>query len=623
MENDPKFNNLHEFLLNAANHIHNPDRIYLYKKQKGEWIGYTYKQVLEEINKLAAFFMELGLAKGDRVAMILENSPEYFMIDQAMQKLGLVNVSIYPTLTPEETQFVITDSGARFLFVGNSFLLKKFKKIKEACPQVLGCSCVFDHKDDEAFYNTFNEVLEQGWSVLEKHSSSIEQRFKTVGKEDLSTFIYTSGTTGVPKGAMLTHYNFMSNCYDGKELCPAINKEDLFLSFLPLCHVYERMATYYLGTYIGAQIAFAESIEKVAQNIGEIKPTIMACVPRLLERIHDKVYANATEKGGLKAQIFLWAIKTGERSRKKLEAGKTAGPLLKLQKNIAHKLVYSKIHARMGNRMRLFVSGGGALPKHVGEFFANLSLKVQEGYGLTETSPFISVNEFDRQVYGTVGRVAPRQYVAIQNIETGDIITVQSYDSFDPEFASAEGEILAKGPNIMKGYWQNKAETDKVFDEEGWFHTGDIGCFEKGYLKITDRLKNMLVTSLGKNIYPTQVENNFLLSQRIEQIFIIGDKKEYVTAIIVPNQEEAIKTLGLNEAYFKEGSDFIEDNKITNWIKEEVKRLNENLAKFERIKEFKVKRRPFSIESGEMTPKLSVKRKVVMEKYHNEIESMY
>lgn len=623
MENDPKFNNLHEFLLNAANHIHNPDRAYLYKKQKGEWICYTYKQVLEEVNKLAAFFMEIGLEKGDRVAMILENSPEYFMIDQAMQKLGLVNVSIYPTLTPEETRFVITDSGARFLFVGNSFLLKKFKKIKEDCPLVLGCSCVFDHKDEEAFYSTFTEVLEQGNAVLEKHSGAIEQRFRSVGKEDLSTFIYTSGTTGVPKGAMLTHYNFMSNCYDGKELCPAINKEDLFLSFLPLCHVYERMATYYLGTYIGAQIAFAESIEKVAQNIGEIKPTIMACVPRLLERIHDKVYANATEKGGLKAQIFLWAIKTGERNRKKLEAGKTPGPLLKLQKNIAHKLVYSKIHARMGNRMRLFVSGGGALPKHVGEFFANLSLKVQEGYGLTETSPFISVNEFDRQVYGTVGRVAPRQYVAIQNIETGEIITVQSYDSFDTEFSSAEGEILAKGPNIMKGYWQNKVETDKVFDEEGWFHTGDIGCFEKGYLKITDRLKNMLVTSLGKNIYPTQVENNFLLSQRIEQIFIIGDKKEYVTAIIVPNHEEAMKMLGVNEAYFKEGSEFIEDEKMNNWIREEVKRLNENLAKFERIKEFKVKRRPFSIESGEMTPKLSVKRKVVMEKYHNEIESMY
>lgn len=624
MENDPSYNSLHEFFLNAANNIHTPDYPYLYRKEKGTWVSYTYRDVLEKVDAITAYFMSLGLAKGDRVSMILENCPEYYMIDQSLQKLGLVNVSIYPTLTAEETQFVLTNAGSKFLIVGNAFLLKKFKKIQDQCPDLLGCGSMVALAEDETdFFITFENLVKKGEELFPKYKEEIELRFKSVGKEDLSTLIYTSGTTGVPKGAMLTHYNFMSNCYDASELCTAINKDDLFMSFLPLSHVYERMATYYLGTYIGGQVAFAESIEKVAQNIGEMHPTIMACVPRLLEKVHDKVYANATGAGGMKAKIFLWAIGVGAKARIKIENGQSVGPFLSLKKSIAHKLVYSKIHARMGGRMRLFVSGGGALPKHVGEFFANLSLKVQEGFGLTETSPFMTVNEFDRQVYGTVGRVAPRQYVAIQNIESKEIVAVQSYDSFDPNFSSAEGEILAKGPNVMRGYWQNKIETDKVFDEEGWFHTGDIGCFEKGYLKITDRLKNMLVTSLGKNVYPTQLENNFLLSHKIEQIFIIGDKQEYISAIIVPNYEEAIKDLNLDQNYFEEGTEFIEDAKLIEWLAQDVKKLNENLAKFERVKEFLIKRRLFSIESGEMTPKLSVKRKVVMEKYANEIASMY
>jgi long-chain acyl-CoA synthetase len=277
----------------------------------------------------------------------------------------------------------------------------------------------------------------------------------------------------------------------------------------------------------------------------------------------------------------------------------------------------------MGGRMKLFVSGGGALPPHVGEFFANLGLKVQEGFGLTETSPFMTVNEFHRQLYGTVGRVAPRQQVAIQNIDTKEMITVQDYFSFDPNFACEEGEILAKGPNIMKGYWNKPDETANVFDAEGWFHTGDIGRFDRGYLKITDRLKNMLVTSLGKNIYPTQLENNFLRSSRIEQIFIIGDKREFVTAIVVPNREDMQPELGLPDSYFVENDPFVQDEKVIAWVAGEVKRLNENVAKFERVKEFLVKRNPFSVEDGDMTITLKIKRKVVMEKFADHIEGLY
>lgn len=623
MENDPKFRSLHDFLLNSAHKIHNPQHHFLHQKINGEWQAITYQEVIDKANIIAAFLLKSGIKKGDRVAVILENCPEYYMLDQALQKLGNVNVSIYPTLTPDETKFIINDSGSRMVFVGNPFLLKKVQKVEAECPTLEKIIFMPSNKEEEGTVMNFSSVIETGEQALPEFSKQIEEQFQTVTKDDLATLIYTSGTTGVPKGAMLTHYNFMSNCYDAKELCPAIMETDLYLSFLPLSHVFERMATMYLGIYVGASIAFSEGIEKVASNIMEIRPTVMATVPRLLERIHDKVIKNATAGGGIKAKIFLWAVKVGAAARVKKENGNTPGPILGMKLGIAEKLVFSKIKTKMGGRMKMFVSGGGALPKHVGEFFANLGLKVQEGYGLTETSPFVTVNEFERQVYGTVGRVAPRQYVAIQNIETKEIITIQHYDSFNPDFVSEEGEILTKGPNVMKGYWQNEAETKNVFDEEGWFHTGDIGKFEKGYLKITDRLKNMLKTSLGKNIYPTQIENVYLQSDRIEQIFIIGDKREFLTAIIVPNKETAEEQIPDKLSAWDTEDDFIYSSDIEKWIAEDAKKISRNMAKFERIRNFRLKREPFSIENGDMTITLKVKRKVVLEKYDAQIEQMY
>jgi len=374
---------------------------------------------------------------------------------------------------------------------------------------------------------------------------------------------------------------------------------------------------------MGAQVAFAENIDKVAQNIQEMRPTLMAAVPRLLERVHDKVYKSGTEKGGVSAKIFLWALRVGGEARVKRDEGKMVGPLLSIQVAIAEKLVYSKIKAKMGGRLKIFVSGAGALPVHVGEFFANLGMRVQEGYGLSETSPLVTVNEFHRQVYGTVGRVAPRQMVAIQDIETKKILATQTYDTFEANYASEEGEILVKGPNVMQGYWNRPEATAEVFDAEGWFHTGDIGKFDRGYLRITDRLKNMLKTSLGKNIYPTQIENVLLRSQKLEQVFIIGDKREFLTAIIHPSMDELKSAFGGRKDYFEVSDPFIQDEEIKKWMQEDVKKLSENLAKFERIKDFIVKREPFSVEAGDLTITLKIKRKVVMEKYADEIEAMY
>jgi len=617
------FKSLHHFLINAAYKIHTPDKAYLWRKIDGRYQSISYGEVLEAVDCLAAWFIEKGLQHGDKVAICLENSPEYIMVDQALIKIGCANASIYPTLSPDETAYIINDSKSKMILLGSPFLLKKFKKVEDQCPNISKVLLRYDYKGNDSICIDISSAIEEGKALLEKHKDTIAARFEQVGPDDLATLIYTSGTTGVPKGVMLTHWNFGSNCFDATELCPAINSKDRFLSFLPLCHVYERMATYYLGTHIGGEVAFAESIDKVAQNVNEIKPTILACVPRLLERIEEKVRKNATGGSPIKAKIFNWASGVGEKHRIRKAEGKRVGPFLKMKHALADKLVFSKVRERLGGNMRLFVSGGAALPKHVGEFYGNIGLRVQEGYGLTETSPFVTVNEYHHQIYGSAGRVAPRQQVAIQNADTKEIITTQTYDSYDPNFVSEEGEIIVKGPNIMIGYYNKPDATAEVFDEDDWFHTGDVGKFEKGYLHITDRIKNMFVNSLGKNIYPTPVENTYLKSDRIEQLFLIGDKREFMTAIIVPSEDQLITDLDVSPTFFKEDQLMIEDDNVKNWLKEDIKKYGDKLAKFERIKDFVMKRIPFSVEENEITPTLKPKRKNIESKYSQYIEDMY
>lgn len=620
---DPDFGSLHEFLIHSAKQIHHPERTFLMEKTEGVYREISYDETFEHIRCWAAYLHHIGIRKGDKVSVILENCPEFIFFDQALQKTGAVNVSIYPTLTAEETAFILNDSDSRAVLIGNHYLFKKFQKIENQCPGIGKVFTAFSDVHENEKYITVESLKAKGKELWPSLQQEIESILPDIRHDDLAALIYTSGTTGVPKGTMLSHYNFMSNCYDAKDLCPSINKDDRFLSFLPLSHVYERMAGYYLPTFIGAQIAFAESIEKVSQNFMEARPTIMTCVPRLLERMESRIRTNAMTKGGLAAKIFTWALKTGEKVRILHENNRTPGPLLTMQHFIAEKLVFSKIKAKLGGRLKLLVSGGGALPQHIGEFFGNIGIRCQQGYGLTETSPFVTVNEFDRQIHGTSGRVAPRQQVAIQDIETKEILTVQTYDSFQPDFESPEGEILCKGPNIMQGYYKNEAETAQVMDDNGWFHTGDIGKFEKGYLKITDRYKNMLKTSLGKNIYPTPIENTYLQSEKIEQVFIIGDKKEYVTAIIIPKEERLRDFFGLNNSFFETDDDIIEDENIKNWIQEDIKKLSQSLSNYARIRNFVVKRKPFSIDSGELTVTLKQKRRVIEDKYRIWIEKLY
>jgi long-chain acyl-CoA synthetase len=616
---------------NVVAHIHPETHTFMTHKINDEWVEISYKETIEKADAISAWFLEIGIKKGDRLALIIDNGPDYIYYDQALQQIGAVNTSIYPTLSEAEIEYILNDSEAKTILVGTPFLLRKVYKIANNCPNLLRIVLAFDdlekYADKGAKMNPgitcLKNILEEGGKTVEQYRPAINSAREAILPSDLSCLIYTSGTTGVPKGVMLTHYNLTENVRASLELIRVLEKTDKFLSFLPLSHVFERTGTYHICLWNGCTIAFAQSLELLAKNMAEVKPTIMCCVPRLLERIHDKAMKNGTSADGVKTKIFLWSLAIGRKYRETLENGKRPGIILRNQHKIAEKLVFSKIKEKTGGRIKFLLSGGGALPKNVGEFFGNIGIKVLEGFGLTETSPVMTITENDRVIYGTVGRIIPRVEVGIQNIDTKEINTIQTHDAFKEDFQSEEGEIIVRGHCVMKGYWHKPEETANVIDPDGWFHTGDIGRFFKGNLQITDRLKNMIVNAYGKNVYPTPVENTYLKSPRIEQVFLVGDKREYITAIIVPAKETMQETFGLDDAFFAKPGFFIEDKEIVEWISQDIKRLSNELAKFERIKNFKVKRNPFSIEEGEITPTMKAKRKVIEKKYAADIDEMY
>jgi len=619
-----------ELLRNVVGYVHDENTTFLMHKVDESWVEISYKQVLDSADAISAYFLEMGINKGDRLALIIENSVDWVLYDQGVQQIGAVNVSIYPTLSESEIEYILNDSSAKTILAGNPFLFRKILKIANNCPELQRIIPVFDDYEKylperglNAGVISFSNLIKEGKKALERQAKKIEEARGAISASDLTSLIYTSGTTGIPKGVMLTHSNFVQNVKVCLEQIPVINENDVFLSFLPLSHVFERTATYHVCCAVGSKIAFAQNLELLAKNMAEVKPTIMSCVPRLLERIHDKAMKNGTSAGGLKSKIFLWSIEIGQSYREIQEAGKTPGLLLSMKKSIAEKLVFSKIKEKTGGRLKFMLSGGAALPKNVGEFFGNLGIKILEGFGLTETSPVMSVTEYHRQVYGTVGRIIPGIEVAIQDVDSKKVLTIQTHDTFNENFECPEGEIIVRGHCVMKGYWNKPEETAEVIDEDGWFHTGDIGRYFRGNLQITDRIKNMLVNAYGKNIYPTPVENTYLKSSKIEQIFLIGDKREYVTAILIPSREVLQETFHLNEEFFQEKDSFIRDQKILDWLNEDIRKYSTELAKFERMKSFLVKRTPFSIEAGEITPTMKAKRKVIETKYSEDISEMY
>lgn len=619
-----------DLLRNVIETIHPADHTFLMEKVGDQWQEISYQTTFDHINAVSAYLLAVGIRKGDRVALLMDNSPHYLYFDQGIQQIGAINVSIYPTLAEDEIEYIINDSGSKTILVGSPFLLKKIIKVANSCECLSRIIVNFDAYDNiikgkelTAGIISFSNLIKQGTHLFPQYEREIVAACEGIIPSDISTLIYTSGTTGTPKGAMLTHNNLVSNVRAALDQIPVIDQNDLFLSFLPLSHVFERTATYHVCMACGCRIAFAQSLELLARNMEEVRPTVLSCVPRLLERIHDKAIQSGTQDGGTKAKIFQWALGTGKKYRLTKEAGESPGPLLSLKLKIAERLVFSKIKAKTGGRLKFLISGGGALPRNIGEFFGDLSIKVLEGFGLTETSPVVSVTEYHRQVYGTVGRVVPGIEIGIQNYESMEIYTVQTHESFHPDFQCNEGEIIIRGHCVMKGYWNKPEETANAIDKDGWFHTGDIGRFYKGNLQITDRLKNILVNSFGKNIYPTPVENTYLKSPKIEQVFLVGDRQEYITALIVPSQELLQKKFNLPQEFFEIPERFISEPEIVAWVNEDIRSLSNELAKFERIKHFKLKRNPFSMEEGEVTPTLKAKRRVIEKKYQREIEELY
>lgn len=573
---------------------------YMYK-QDGSWVSVTYKEAVDRAEKIAAGFASLGIKRGDRVAIISGNRLEWALTDYAAVSLGALLVPIYPSLLPEQVSYILNDSEAKIVVVADHLQLTKVQDVQDQIKTVNNFF-VFDYDDElPEPWKKYAALSDMGSEYLKNDPDYILKQIQIVEPTDWATIIYTSGTTGEPKGAILTHKNFLFNMEEINSVVDVFS-DDIFLSFLPLSHIFERMAGHYLSCYHGCLVAYAESIDTVAANLLEIKPTVMVSVPRLYEKIYGRVLESVEAGPPLKRKIFYWAIGVGKEYINRVMMKKSIPPWLQTKRNLAFKLVFSKLHERVGGRMRFCVSGGAPLSAEIAEFFGAVGITILEGYGLTETSPVISVNLEHNFKFGAVGPVLPGVEVKI----------------------AEDGEILTRGDHVMVGYYKKEAETKEAIDEEGWFHTGDIGHLdEDGFLKITDRKKNIIVTSGGKNVAPAPIENALVMSKYIEQVLVIGDRRKYCSAVIVAANDALLNWAKENNLGEHDYQKLLSMPEVKQLFRAEIARLTPHLASYETVKEFIFAKGPFTIESGELTPSLKIKRKVVEQNYAKEIDQMY
>ena len=593
-----RHNNLAEMFFSTAERL--GDRTAYMHKPDNEYLTISFNEAKEDVQKIAAGLSSLGIKAGDKVALISPNRYEWAFTDYAILTLGAITVPIYPSLMPDHVEYILKDSEAKVIVCSDREQYSKVAQVRERCTDLKSVVVMEEIADDENQIS-LKSLKEKGSKLLENNPSLITEQIKKTKSDDLATIIYTSGTTGEPKGALLTHGNFLSNV-EGSLHHLSVNESDVFLSFLPLSHIFERMAGHFLANYIGGTIAYAVSIDTVAENMGEVKPTVMTSVPRLYEKIYARILENVETGSPLKRKIFYWALGVGREYINKIMNNEDIDAILQFKRNLAYKLVFSKLAERVGGKMRFFVSGGAPLAKEIAEFFGAAGLIIYEGYGLTETSPVIAVNKEDLFKFGTVGPVLPNVEVKIAD----------------------DGEILTRGPHIMVAYFKKDIETKEAIDEEGWFHTGDIGFIDDdGCLTITDRKKNILVTSGGKNIAPQPIENKLVTCKFIEQAMVIGDNRKFCTAVVVPAFENLEKWAQNNKMDYKGLGELSRLFEVRELIKKDIESVNNQLASYETIKEFYLTEAPFSIETGELTPSLKVKRKVVMNKFADQIEEMY
>ena len=567
-------------------------------KTDGTWTKISTAEIKTAVRRLSLGFQALGFKPDDRLAILSENRPEWVMADFAALCAGAVTVPVYTSLLPDQIRYILDDAGAKMVVCSDLEMWRKVEAVRDQLPQLE--RVILIDGDPPAGTHALSDVVEMGRRLEAEDPGRFERIAGAVKPGDLASIIYTSGTTGVPKGVMLSHANFASNV-DSLVRVIDFNDRDTALSFLPLSHVFERTATFFLF-HVGATIAYAESIEAVAANMIEVRPTIVVSVPRLFEKIYTRIMDTILAGSRLKRAIFVWALGTGKKYAARKIAGEGIPMHLAVKRALASKLVFSKITARTGGRIRYFICGGAPVSKDIIEFFHAMGLMVLPGYGLTETAPVLSANTPpDRIRFGTVGKPLPGIDIRI----------------------SDDGEILARGPNIMMGYYKNEAETREVL-KDGWLHTGDIGRFdEDGFLIITDRKKDIIVTSGGKNIAPQPIESLLLASPYIASAVVVGSSRKFISALIVPNFEKLEAWARGRLLAFRDRADLSGLKETAAFLLEEINRVTPGLASYERIKKIAVLDRDFDIDLGEVTPTLKVRRNIVEEKYAGVIAALY
>jgi len=618
------FNTLPELFAGLVDY-HAPDRTALGFKhrKKKEWVEISWADLAERVRAMSGFLYDVGIRKGDRVALLTENRPEWAVVDLACQNLGAINVSMYTSLPTSQVAYILQDSGASAFFVSTSIQLRKATEAFDSCPDLgLIVTMTKPRTEKPDHVMTWKKAMKRGRDAWPRHESAISDLTKSVVPADVAVLIYTSGTTGTPKGVMLTHENLCSNTTSALGLVP-FGPTDHHLSFLPLCHSFERTAGYTAVLAAGARITYAEGVDMVSRNLVEVKPTVLLSVPRLFERVYNTVQKSAQEGSAIKRRIFDWSVESGKRFAVARKAGRTPGPLLTMRNALGQRLVFSKLRAKLGGNLRFAVSGGAALPRKVGEFFEAAGIKLIEGYGLTETSPVLCVNPMERPRYGTVGHVLPGVTVAIQRLADGEIIAELSGDGYPSDLTSSDGEILAKGPNIMAGYWNHDDWTRESIDDAGWYHTGDVGRFDGGYVQITDRIKHMIVSKGGKNIYPGPIEDGFKTVKWIDQILVVGEGREYLAALVVPSMD-VLRTHAEDEGIeFATESDLLADDRILALFEKEFKAYSRGAASHEKIRAFRLIADPFTVDNGLLTPTLKPRRREIEKAYGDAIEELY
>ncbi len=573
-------------------------------KKDGFYTDISWNEMNEMVHDLAYYLLSIGVKKGDRVGLFSPNRYEWWVADLAITSIGAVNVPIYATNSPEEAEYILNNSGSTVCLVGTEDHLNRVMKAKRKLAKVKNIIIFDDPGKKKQGVITIKEAYAKGQGYKKK--KDFETKLKAIKPGDLATIIYTSGTTGDPKGVMLTHGNFISNVNNIMKI-PDINKfltpEDIFLSFLPLSHSLERTAGYYMPITMGCKVAFAEDISTLMENFLEVRPTIMVSVPRIYEKVHAGILAKVSDASPVKKAIFNFAMNMAKKNLPYMCSGTPRSGLFAALYNLADKLVFSKLKAALGmDRLKFAVSGGGPLSVSDAEFFLGMEISVIEGFGLTETTPVTNVNLPGNIKPGTVGPPIPETKIKI----------------------SDEGEILIKGPQVMTGYYKNPKATKEVFTKDGFFRTGDIGIIdEDGYLSITGRIKDIIVTAGGKNISPQNIENSIKESRFIEQVAVIGDRRKYLSALIIPNFEELIKW-GTKQGYtFADNSEITSNTGVINFIGEEIQKHTAKYSRVEQIRKFTLLDAEWTQETEELTPTQKVKRNVINKKYAAEIESMY